>query len=189
MLNLNPNYVYFGYDINLDETGLRLDKFDGGLVRCDNERYYSFQLKDSEYPEDMEARISELRNFNDFHSLNEFDIISGFNVETNSLVQFIRLKRLARNYKLLEMVYNDKAVDDVGMNVVLSYIHYVNLKSGKEYVECMGKRPHADAYVSDLRNRGFVAIENSHLLQKLEELPDVKGIRVPIKTKSQLERK
>lgn len=189
MLKLNPDYMYFGYDLTLDENGLRLDKFDGGLVCCgDNERYYSFQLRDSEYPEDTENRIAELRSLNDFHSLNEFGIAREFNVDTNNPVNFMRYKYLARNHKLLEMVYDDKTVEE-DMSVVKSYIHYVNLTTGKEYVELMGVKPHTDLYVNELISKGFIAIENSHLIPHLDSLPKVKGIRIPIKTKTNLERK
>lgn len=189
MLNLNPNYVYFGYDVVLYEIGLRLDKFKGGLTRLgNNERYYSFQFSGSEYPEDMESRIWELRSLNDFHSLNEFDITSGFDVQTNNCIDFIRFKCLAVNHKLLEMVYDDKA-NDKDMNVVISYIHYVNLKNGKEYVECMGMKPQNDAFVQGLQENGFVAIENSSLFSHINRLPRTKGKKLEIKTESHLERK
>ena len=137
MLKMNPDYMYFGYDLNLDGIGLRLDKYDVSLVvDSDDTRKYNFKFTGYEYPTDLEGTISIIRCVNNAYGLNEFVGSKGFDIDTNNFLTTLNMKRLAFKHKLLEKVYDDKAVVD-GMNVVVTYIHYVNMETGQEYAECI----------------------------------------------------
>lgn len=74
---------------------------------------------------------------------------------------------LKRTHILLDKVYDDKAVLN-GMNVIATYLHYIDATSGVEYAKPIGCR---DCNAEDLLLEGYTPIENSILMANISNLP------------------
>lgn len=87
----------------------------------------------------------------------------------NPLIGF-RLSLLSKNHQLLDKVYDDKAIDSLGMHCIVRYISYINTISGDIYVRRIQTNPYSEDSLNQAIEEGYKSIESSFLFDYLSDL-------------------
>lgn len=152
------DYVYFVYDVVLDEEGkIRLDYYEAYMQVDGKDRKYVFDHKKSTYPENLSSEIGSLRLSN-YISMNEIKPSLWDVMSVNPLIN-MKLFLLSKNHKIIEKAYD-------GTSTINEYIYYVNVKNGQEYVMCIGTEKYSMTKTQVLQKQGFKPIEDSILLKE-----------------------
>jgi len=162
-------FNYF-YDIKLDDNGqIYLELISKKIVSeykdGKNISYYVEVSREIDYPEDIKKRISYLRALG-YKSILAFESKKSDLTNLRS-IDGLLAAILKRTHILLDKVYDDKAVLN-GMNVIATYLHYIDATSGVEYAKPIGCR---DCNAEDLLQEGYTPIENSILMANISNLP------------------
>ncbi len=161
--------IYNFYDFITDENGdLVIRTFQAAHV-MENDKRYLRQIGDCVhgYPYDAQESVAELRK-NDYFSWDEY-VGSELRVSTNNLVAKTKLISLTGKGALLNKFYDDKAVVD-GMSVVAKYVHYVDVRTGKQFIFCLGTEKISEEAISSLLVEGYVPLESTPIMSCLDAL-------------------
>lgn len=162
-------FFYF-YDIKLDTNGQiyleliterKITEFSNGK----NVTYYVEVNREIEYPDNIKKRINYLRALG-CKCISTFDA-KNFDLNNLRPIDNILVAIIEKGHILLDKVYDDKAVIN-GMNVIATYIHYIDSKTGIEYAKPMGCR--TDITSEQLLKEGYTPMENSILMANITEL-------------------
>jgi len=160
----NKDYIYFVYDIMLDEEGkIRLDYYEAYMQVEGKDRRFVFDYQKSTYPENLSSEIANLRLSN-YISMNEIKPLPLEVMSVNPLIN-AKLFLLTRNHKILEKAYDEHAIVD-GACTINEYIYYVNVKTGQEYAMSIGTQKYTEAKIQELQKQGFKPVEDSILLKE-----------------------
>ena len=128
------------------------------------------------HPYDMEEAMQALRH-NGYYSWDQSVGIS-LDARVQNPMVALKLISLSNNSALLNKVYDDKDVVD-GMHSIVTYINYVDVVTGKQYVLCVGIDNYTPELVRELQDEGYVSIENTVLMDSLANLrKDLEAVEV-----------
>ncbi len=112
----------------------------------------------------------QLLRYKNFHGFQELRAIP-FDVKVKNPLVSLRLGLLANRHKLLQKLYDDKAIDDKGMNSIVRYISYVDVKSGDLFVRNIQTDAYSEEVLTQLAREGYQSIESSFLFERLKDFP------------------
>ena len=144
------NYVY---DVEVINNAYVLNKYICYLARVDKQTIRKYYLIDSEEVEDLPSKIRDLKKEGYLSSSQYFP--ENFEGVLNiSLKNAVKLFLLRNKVKLLFKIFVEVVKKD---NIYLkTYINYINLNNGYEYIEDMGiLGPFSEELVSELEKKGY----------------------------------
>ena len=141
------------YDVFKDELGYRIDVFASYVDMEGNRPFRRYKYIRSEYPLNICKRIKELGLLG-YKSANYF-LGSNFDglVETDYL-KMIKLLLIAQKCKLLAKIYEEKEASEA--SVIKTYINYIDMNTGIDYLEMMGVLNGNDSLIEMLDLMGYV---------------------------------
>lgn len=166
------------YDFEVNETGIpSLITWDAQMVRTDNEKGKATFIWSSigneaihnfNNSEEMIETVMQLRK-DDYVSIQEMEARS-FDVKVKNPASALRLKLLAARHQLLGKFYDDKAINEEGLNCVVRYIYYVDVLTGKIIVRNIQTDNYNPQTIAELNAEGYKPIEGSFLFSRISEL-------------------
>ncbi len=119
----------------------------------------------SDLPKDIE--ILKSKGYMDANKFFHEDFLS--QVVSNKMLLTYKLMLLGHHNKILEKAYDIKIID--GMNYIVTYISYVNMNTGVEYVMPLGILGKFDEkMVRILEDKGYKYISDTELMNHLNKL-------------------
>ena len=172
-MNIKQYIDAYAFDVDLDETGLRLDLYSSGIrTEINNygkkESYRFFEPLFSGYPEHLESMIKMLR-VNRAFAVSDLVNDSFDNLIIDKPLGMYKVQFFKPKNKVLQKIYCEKVVDD--MCYLYTYVIMINTHTGQlkaVFMQSMGLWD--EEKVRDLEKNGYYHISDTCLMDYLQSL-------------------